>query len=72
MRTNPSCQQPGKEVKHVKNIESHKALDMPKFLIVRPTIESEKISMEDQKVYWLGVGMLLYLVKHARTDIIKS
>ena len=42
---------------------------MPKFLIVRPVIESEKISEEDQKEYWSGVGMLLYLVKHSRPYI---
>ena len=42
---------------------------MPKFLIVRPMIKIEKISAEDQKEYWLGVGVLLYLVKHSRPDI---
>ena len=46
-------------------IVSHKTLGMHKFLIVRPMVESEKISLEDQQEYWLGVGMLLYLVKHS-------
>ena len=32
-------------------------------------IESEKISAEDQWEYWLGVGILLYLVKHVQPDI---
>ena len=27
--------------------------------------ESKNISAEDQQYYWLGVGMLLYLVKHS-------
>ena len=38
---------------------------MPKFLIVRPLMDREKVSAEDQQEYWLGVGMLLYLVKHS-------
>ena len=32
-------------------------------------VESEKISMEDQQGYWLGIGMLLYLVKHSCPDL---
>ena len=40
---------------------------MPKFLIVRPMVES-KIFAEDQQKYWLGVSMLLYLVKHLLPD----
>ena len=32
-------------------------------------IESKKISVEDLKKYWLGVGMLLYLVKQSTLDI---
>ena len=27
------------------------------------------MSLEDQWEYWLGVGMLLYLVKHSRPEI---
>ena len=41
----------------------------PKFSIVRPKIQSEKIAMEDQKEYWLGVGMLFYLVYHMKLNI---
>ena len=29
---------------------------------------SKKISAEDQQEYWLGVGMLLYLVKNFHPD----
>ena len=33
----------------------------PKLSIVRPVGDNEKISSEDQKLFWSGVGMLLYL-----------
>ena len=42
---------------------------MSKFLIVRPMIENEKISAEDQREYWLDIDMLFILVKHLRSDI---
>ena len=42
---------------------------MPKYLIVRPMVESEKFSPEDQEEYWSGVGMLLYLVTHSCPDL---
>ena len=32
-------------------------------------MESEKISAEDQREYWSGVGMLFFLDKHSRPDI---
>ena len=51
------------------DVWSHKIKGMPKFLIGRPMINSEKISTEDQWEYWLGVGMLLYLVKHLCPDL---
>ena len=38
-------------------------------MIVRPTEECEKISIEDQKTYQSGIRMLLYLVEHSRPDI---
>ena len=44
-------------------------LGMRKFLMVRPVIESGKISIKDQKEYNLEVGMFLYLVKLSRHDI---
>ena len=54
----------------IENLEkpSHKIPDMPKFSIVRPMIESEKISIKDQQEYQKGVGMVLYLVKQSRPD----
>ena len=36
---------------------------------MRPTEEREKISVEDQRIYRSGVGMLLYLVKHSRPNM---
>ena len=32
-------------------------------------VDNEKISAEDQQEYQLGVGMLLYLIKHSCLDI---
>ena len=49
----------------VQDVQSHKTLGTPKFPIIRPAVESKKISMEDQWDYWSGVGMLFYLVKHS-------
>ena len=36
----------------VKNINSHKMPDMPKFLVVRPMVESEKISKIKRSIGW--------------------
>ena len=55
--------------KHMQDIWSHKTPGMPKFLIVRPVVDSEKISMEDQWEYWSDVGMLLYLIKHLHPGV---
>ena len=55
--------------KNVQDVWSHKTPGMPKFLILRPIMDSEKISIKDQQEYWLGVGMLLYLVKHLCPDL---
>ena len=55
--------------KHMQDVRSHKTPGMPKFLVVRPMIGSEKISTKDQWEYRLGVGMLLYLVKHLHPDL---
>ena len=44
--------------------------DMPKFLIIRPLENSEKMSAEDQKVFQSRYGMLLYLIKHSRSFIV--
>ena len=42
---------------------------MPKFLIVRPMIDSEKITAEDQKEYQFGVRVSLFFLTHSRPDI---
>ena len=42
----------------------------PKFLIVRPVEDNDKISAEERKMFWSGVGMLLYLIQHSRFNIV--
>ena len=44
---------------------SHKTPGNPKFLIVRPTKENEKILIEDQGDNRSGIGILLCLVKYS-------
>jgi hypothetical protein len=44
----------------------------PKTLIIRPKEGDPLISPERQKQFRMGVGMLLYLVKHSRPDISNS
>ena len=51
------------------HIQSYKTPSTPKFLIVRPTEEIKKISIEDQQEYRLDVGMLLYQVKRSCPDL---
>ena len=53
----------------MQDVWSHKTPGMPKFLIVRPMVDKEKISVEDKWEYWSGGGMLLYLVKHSCLDL---
>jgi len=38
-------------------------------MILRPNESDEKLNIEQQKEYRLGVGMLLYLLKHSRPDL---
>ena len=54
----------------IQEVQSHKNTSTPKFLIIRPTEDIKKILMEDQQTYWLGIGMLLYLVKHLCPDLV--
>jgi hypothetical protein len=44
----------------------------PKTLIIRPNDGDTLISAEKQKQFRMGVGMLLYLVKHSQPDISNS
>jgi hypothetical protein len=44
----------------------------PKTFIIRPKDGNPLISPEQQKQFRMGVGMLLYLVKHSRPDISNS
>ena len=52
----------------VKDMHSHVTPGSPNFGIVRPGESDIKISLEYQKLYRSGIGMLLYLVKHSRPD----
>ena len=42
---------------------------MPKFLIVKPMVDSKKISSKDQQKCWSGISMLYYLLKHLCLDL---
>ena len=55
--------------KLVNEVQSHKTPNTPKFLIIRPVEDIEKILTDDQLTYRSGIGMLLYLVKHVHHDI---
>ncbi len=41
----------------------------PGYRVSRPTNKEQYISMAEQSLYQLGIGMLLYLVKHSRPYI---
>ena len=58
-----------KFVECMQDVWSHKAQGMPKFLIVLPLVNNEKISAEYQQEYHLGVGMLMYLMKHSCPNV---
>ncbi len=42
----------------------------PGKIMIRKKYEVQLILKEDQKLYRSGMGMLLYLVKHSRPDIV--
>ena len=42
---------------------------MPKFLIFRPIDDKNKVSVQDQKLLWSGIGMMLCLVKCSRSNV---
>jgi hypothetical protein len=48
--------------------KSFKTPSEPKTLIIRPKEGDPLISPEIQKPFRMGVGMLLYFVKHSRPD----
>jgi hypothetical protein len=60
------------ENKFAEYIAGMKDYQMPlpsHYIVMRPSEEDEKLSVEDQKKFRSGVGVLLYLVKHSRPDI---
>ena len=48
---------------------TYKIPSTPNVGLVRPTDKKKVVYKEEHKQYRTGVGMLLYLVKHARPDI---
>jgi hypothetical protein len=53
----------------VKNKRVFATPGAPRTVVMRPQTDDPLISIEDQKLFRTGVGMLLYLVKHSRPDI---
>ena len=52
-----------------KGFKNYKMLGNPNLSIFGCANYFDNIFTEDQKLYQLGVGMLLYLVKHSHPDI---
>jgi hypothetical protein len=55
--------------KEVNNLSDYGTPGTPRFKIVRPSDETEKIDGDLQSTYCSGVGMLLYLIKYSRPDL---
>ena len=55
--------------KCIQDFWSHKNPGTYKYLIIRPTVDNEKKSVEDQQEYWSGLGMLPYPVKYLHPDL---
>jgi hypothetical protein len=53
----------------VKRNQSYKMLGTPHHHIIKPTKETGKLTDEEQKLYQMGVRMLLYFVKYSWPDI---
>jgi hypothetical protein len=51
------------------NVRVFKTTSAPKTLIIRPKDGDPLISPEKKKQFRMGVGMILYLVKHSCPDI---
>ena len=52
----------------VKTQQTTETPSTPGFNVVRNIPNAIYVTDEEQKLYWSGVGMLLYLVKHSRPD----
>ena len=42
---------------------------MCNFFVVRPVNDTKVTSSRDEKLFWSGIEMMLYLVKYSRPDI---
>ena len=56
----------------VQDVQSHKTPGTPKFLIMMPMVEIEKMSAEHQTDYQLSIAMLLYLMKHSPPNLVNK
>ena len=52
-----------------REVWSHQTPGSPKFLIMKPIEDIDKISIKDQQNYQSGIDMLLYLTKHSCHDL---
>ena len=68
-RTALSDQYPRQKIdEQVMKAQRPKTLNEIKILIVRPD-DDEKLSVNDQKIFWSGIRVHLYLVKHSRLNV---
>jgi copper chaperone CopZ len=58
-----------KFVLEYENLREKKTPAASRDVVIRPTLEEEKIEKDEQDRYRSGVGMLLWLTKHSRSDI---
>jgi hypothetical protein len=55
----------------VKNMQRYKTPGTPEVGVTRPSADVQvTVDAKDQELYRSGVGMLLYLIKHSRPDIV--
>ena len=55
--------------KLVEQLTDTKTAGTPNTQVIQPKEKIEAVDKETQSMYRLGVGMLLYLVKHSQPDI---
>jgi hypothetical protein len=53
----------------IMNLSNHGTPGIPRFVIVRPSENVDKIDPDLQARYRSGVGMLLFLIKYLRPDL---
>jgi hypothetical protein len=56
----------------VKSNQTYRTPGMPGKEVIHPKEGDKRISSEQQSLYWSGVVMLLYLVKHSCQEILNA